>query len=146
MAVSFLDTHVLLRYLTRDDEGKAQRTFSLLIRIERGEEKVMTSSLVIFETIYTLQSFYRVPQLRIKELLLPIISLRNLHLPGKNVYYRALDLFVTKNISFADAYNAAYMIDEEITYVYSWDKDFDKIEGITRLEPEEERSNDDSRD
>lgn len=106
----------------------------------------MTSSLVIFETIYTLQSFYRVPRLRIKELLLPIISLRNLHLPGKNVYYRALDLFVTKNISFADAYNAAYMIDEEITYVYSWDKDFDKIEGITRLEPEEERSNDDSRD
>ncbi len=143
MPVRFLDTNVLLRYLTRDDEDKAQRTFNLLLSIERGEERVITSSLVIFETVYTLQSFYKVPRRTIKELLSPIISLRNLQLQSKDVYYRAFDLFISKNISFADAYNAAYMIDEEITHIYSWDKDFDKIEGITRLEPEERRRDDD---
>ena len=143
MLVKFLDTNILLRYLTRDDEDKAQRTFNLLLKVERGEERITTSSLVIFETIYTLQSFYKVPRRTIKELLLPIIALKNLQLSGKDVYYRAFDLYIDKNISFTDAYNAAYMIDEEITYVYSWNKDFDKIEGITRLEPEEQRSNDD---
>ncbi len=137
MSIRFLDTNILLRYLTRDDDHKARRAFDLLIRVEQGEEKVITSSLVIFETVFTLQSFYKLPRLQIKELIVPIISLRGLHLPGKNTYYRAFDLYVTQNISFADAYNAAYMLAEQVSDIYSWDTDFDKIEGITRLEPEE---------
>lgn len=137
MSIRFLDTNILLRYLTRDDDHKARRALDLLIRVEQGEEKVITSSLVIFETVFTLQSFYKLPRLQIKELIVPIISLRGLHLPGKNTYYRAFDLYVTQNISFADAYNAAYMLAEQVSDIYSWDTDFDKIEGITRLEPEE---------
>ena len=135
MSTCFLDTNILLRFLTRDDEGKAQQALDLLLKIERGEEKVITSPLVIFETIYTLQSFYKVPRQLIKEQILSIISLRSLHLPDKNLYHRAFDLYVTKNISFADAYNAVYMQAEEVSYIYSWDRDFDKIDGITRLEP-----------
>lgn len=135
MSASFLDTNILLRYFTRDDEQKAQRALDLLIRVERGEEKIITSSLVIFETVFTLQRFYKVPRQRIKELILSIISLRGLHLPGKNVYYQAFDLYVAHNISFADAYNAAYMLSEEISNIYTWDTDFDRIDGIVRLEP-----------
>jgi predicted nucleic acid-binding protein len=135
MSASFLDTNILLRYFTRDDEQKAQRALDLLIRVERGEEKIITSSLVIFETVFTLQRFYKVPRPRIKELILSIISLRGLHLPGKNVYYHAFDLYVTNNISFADAYNAAYMLSEKVSNIYTWDTDFDKIDGIVRLEP-----------
>src|SRR6266568_9467238 len=137
MQICFLDTNILLRYFTRDDERKAQQALNLLMRVERGEEKVITSSLVIFETVFTLQSFYKVPRQRIRELVLSIISLRGLQLPGKNVYYQAFDLYVTKNISFADAYNAAYMLSERVSSIYSWDTDFDRIEGIVRMEPEE---------
>jgi predicted nucleic acid-binding protein len=137
MAVCFLDTNILLRFFTGDDSQKAQQALNLFMRIERGEEKVITSSSVIFETVYTLQSFYKLARGEIKDKLLPIISMRGVHLPDKGVYYRAFDLYVTKNISFADAYNAAYMISEEIFNIYSWDRDFDKIEGIVRLEPEE---------
>ncbi|HVB72402.1 MAG TPA: PIN domain-containing protein [Ktedonobacteraceae bacterium] len=138
MATCFLDTNILLRYLVGDNQQMAEQALNLLMRVERGEEKVITSSLVIFETIFTLQSFYRVPRQQIKEQVLPIISLRGLHLPAKSVFYKALDLYVTKNISFADAYNAAYMISEEVFNIYSWDKGFDKIDGIIRLEPQKE--------
>ena len=131
----FLDTNVLLRYLTEDDEGKAEQALDLLLRIERGEEKVMTSPLVIFETIFTLQKMYKLPRRTISELMLPIVFLRGLQLSDKDVYPRAFDLYVTKNISFADAYNAAYMMVEEIRDIYSWDTDFDKIDDITRIEP-----------
>ena len=135
MPVCFLDTNILMRYFTGEDERKAEHALNLLTRVERGEERIITSSLVIFETIFTLQSFYKVPRQSIKELVLPIISLRGLHLPDKDIYYHAFDLYVTKNISFADAYNAAYMLSEEVYNIYSWDRDFDKIEGIVRLEP-----------
>ncbi len=93
MPVHFVDTNILLRYLTRDDEQKAQRALQLLMRVEKGEEKVVTSSLVIFEAVFTLQSFYKVSRSRIKELILPI------------------------------------------NHIYSWDTDFDKIEGLMRVEP-----------
>jgi uncharacterized protein len=136
MPVRFIDTSVLLRYFTRDDEQKAQQVLNLLLRVERGEEKVTTSPLVIFETVLTLQSFYQVPRPRIKDLVTSIISLRGLQLPGKNIYYHAFDLYITKNISFADAYNAAYMLAEQISSIYSWDTDFDNIEGIIRVEQE----------
>ena len=136
MPIHFLDTNILLRYLTRDDERKAQQALDLLTRIEQGQEKVITSSLVIFETIFTLQSFYRVPRQQIKELILPIIALKGLQLPDKHVYQQAFDFYIGKKISFADAYNAAYMLAEHISTIYSWDTDFDKIEGIVRLEPE----------
>src|SRR5712691_4502104 len=104
MSTCFLDTNILLRFFTRDDEQKAQQALNLLMRIEQGEEKAITSSLVIFETVYTLQRTYQVPRQQIKEQLLAIISMRSLHLADKSLYYHAFDLYVTKNISFADAY------------------------------------------
>jgi predicted nucleic acid-binding protein len=131
----FLDTNILLRFFVRDDETKAQQALELLLRVEAGEEKIITSSLVIFETIFTLQRFYKVPRTQIKELLLPILSLRGVILPEKQLFAQALDLYCQKNISFADAYTAVFMLSENIPHIYSWDTDFDRIEGITRIEP-----------
>ena len=48
---------------------------------------------------------------------------------------RFLDTNILSNVSFVDAYNAAYMESRGITEVYSDDTDFDKIEGIKRVEP-----------
>jgi len=132
----FLDTNILLRYFTKDDEEKAQKALALLQRIERGEERAETSLPVIFETVFTLQRRYRVPLPQIKELLLPILRMRGLRLPSKTLCIAALDLFVEKNISYVDAFNALYMQSRNIREVYSRDTDFDGIAGITRIEPE----------
>ncbi len=135
-ALRFLDTNVLLRYFTRDDEAKAHKALALLSRIESGEEKVETSLLVIFEAVYTLQRLYRVPRARIRDLLVPLLHLRGLRLPNKGLCIEALDLFADSNISFAAAFNAAYMQGVGVTEVYSWDPDMDKVEGLKRIEPE----------
>jgi uncharacterized protein len=132
----FLDTNILLRYFTKDDEEKAQKAFALLQRIERGEERVETSLPVIFETVFTLQRRYRVPRPQIRDLLLPILRMRGLRLPSKTLCIAALDLFIQHNISYVDAFNGLYMQSRYIKEVYSWDTDFDRIEGIARIEPE----------
>ena len=132
----FIDTNLFIRYFTRDDEEKAQRVLSLLKRVERGEEKITTSSLVIFETIFTLESFYQVPKQQVKELMFPILNLKGLKLPDKGLYQQALDNYVKKNVSFTDAFNATFMLKKGIKELYSYDEDFDKIKGIKRLTPE----------
>ena len=134
----FLDTNILLRYLTGDDEHKASASFGLLVRVERGEEIVVTSDLVIAETVFTLQSprGYGVARQLIRERLEPIIALRGLRLPRKSLYARAFDLYCGSRISFADAYNVAYMEHNGLHEIYSYDTDFDRVEGISRVEPE----------
>jgi len=131
----FLDTNVILRYLTRDDERKAEAALNLLLRAERGEEKLTTSAVVIFEVVYTLARYYGVERQRIRDILLPVISLRSLRLPGKRLFGPALDLYCENNISLADAYNACLTLARGEPEVYTYDTDFDKIEGIVRLEP-----------
>lgn len=136
MKPRFLDTNVLLRYFTRDDEEKDRAALALLTRVEQGQERVETLPTVIFETVFTLQRFYQVPRPRIRALLLPIVRLRGLHLPGKTLLQDALDLYVAQpKLSFADAYHAVYLRKGKEAEIYSWDTDFDDLEGITRLEP-----------
>jgi predicted nucleic acid-binding protein len=132
----FIDTNLFLRYLTRDDENKSQKVFNLLKRVEKNEEKVITSPLVIFEVIFTLESFYKVPRGEIKEFLSPILDLRGLKLQDKEIYRQALAIYTQKKVSFADAFNAAFAIKKGIKEIYSYDKDFDKLEGIERVMPE----------
>ncbi len=133
----FVDTNILLRYLTRDDEQKAEACFALLLRSEQGEEELVTSDLVIFKTVFMLQSrrHYDLPRERIRELVEPVIGLRGLRLPRKAVYVRAFDLYCEQNIDFADAYNAAYMEALGLSEIYSYDTDFDRLQGISRIEP-----------
>jgi predicted nucleic-acid-binding protein len=133
----FLDTNLLLRYFTRDDEEKAQKVLSLLKRVEKNEEKVITSFLVIFETIFTLESYYKISREEVKDLMSPILDLRGLKLEDKEVYQEALDIYTQKKkVSFADAFNTAFSIKNGVKEIYSYDTDFDKLDQIERITPE----------
>ena len=131
----FIDTNIFLRYFTRDDEKKAGEVLKLLKRVERNEEKVLTSPLVIFETIFTLETYYKIERKEIKKLLQPILNLRGLKLDFKDVFESALELYSKKKISFADAFNTCFIRGQQIKEIYSFDEEFDKIEGIKRIIP-----------
>jgi predicted nucleic acid-binding protein len=106
-----------------------------LLRVERGEERVATSTMVVFETVFTLQRSYKLPRRRIHELVRPLLSLRGLAIPERSLLERALDLFVETNVPFDDAYNVAFMEASGLTEIYSWDDDFDRFSGLGRIEP-----------
>ena len=137
MAPALLDANIILRYLLRDDELKAQRCLELLEEAERREIILHTTDLVIAETVWVLESpsSYHLPKERIRALLLPIILLPGLRLADKKRYRRIFDLYVNQDIDFIDAYNAVYLEKWGLAQVYSYNLDFDRISGITRLEP-----------
>ena len=135
MPPRFLDANVLLHYLLRDDEHKGYRAVTLLTRIEQGEERVATSPMVVFETVFTLRRSYHVAKARIRDLVLPIIALPGVQLPDKGLYSLAFDIYVDHNVSFADAYNAAYLRRRKLSDIYSWDVDFDRLPDVQRAQP-----------
>lgn len=130
-----MDTNILLRYLTDDDPEKGRDVLALLKRLERNREKATTNLLVIFETVFTLEKFYKVGRRKIRDLLTPILELRGLRFSEADIVRDALDIFCERNIPFADAFNAAFMQAQGIREIYSYDGDFDKIAGIERVEP-----------
>jgi predicted nucleic acid-binding protein len=71
----------------------------------------------------------------LRQLLLPIVSLRGLKLPNRSVFVRALDLYAGTSMDFIDALAVAHMEARQVTEVYSYERHFDGVNGIRRLEP-----------
>jgi len=131
----FLDTNVLIRYLTNDDPTKAARALTLLDRLAEGAEEAVTTPLVIFETVFLLEKSYQLAKTEVREKVTAVLSLQGLLLAEKSLCLEGLDYYVHQNISYADAYNAAWMRQTSVSEVYSWDREFDRIAGLTRIEP-----------
>lgn len=135
MATQFLDTNILLRHLLGDHPEQSPRATAYFRRIEGGELKVRTSDMVIFETVFTLERHYRQPKAKIREALLPLIELPGIVLPGKTRFARVFELYVDLNLPFADAYHAALMEHLKLVEIVSFDREFNRVPGIRRVEP-----------
>ena len=135
MPLAFLDTNIFIRHLTRDHATHSPLATAFFARIERGEIRVQTADTAVLETVFTLQKHYRVSRPTIRDGLLPLIELPGIVLPAKQRIRRAFDLYVERNISFADAYHAALMEQLRLTDIVTFDRDFDRIPGLRRVEP-----------
>jgi len=135
--VPFVDANVFLRHLTGDDPKKAEACYALFQKAQGGEIALITSESVIAEVVYVLSSrhLYDLPRERIRALLYPILSLRGLKLPHRRTYLQALDLYADSNLDFEDALAVAQMKRKKIQEIYSYDRGFDRVAGIRRLEP-----------
>jgi predicted nucleic acid-binding protein len=135
--MQFIDANVFIRHLTCDDPKKAQACLELFQKAQQKEITLTTTEAVIAEVIYVLSSkrLYNLPREEIRRLLYPLLSLPGLKLTNRKMYLRALDLYATYPIDFEDALIVAQMERQKISEVYSYDRDFDQVAGITRLEP-----------
>jgi predicted nucleic-acid-binding protein len=131
----FLDTNILLRHLLQDDAGQSPRATAYIHRIAAGTQRVRIAETVIFEAVFTLQRGYHIPKGDIAAVLLPLIEIPGMVLPGKTRFRNAFAYYVTLNISFGDAYHAALMKSLNLNEVVSFDREFNRVPGITRLEP-----------
>ncbi|MDW7729293.1 MAG: PIN domain-containing protein [Bacillota bacterium] len=135
--MQFIDTNVFLRFLTKDDPKKAASCRKLIQRAAEGELKLYTTDLVIAELIWVLQSpkTYNLKPSEIFEIIMPLLMIKNLYFPCKKVFPDIMELFITENIDFIDAYNSEIMRDRKIETIYSYDKHFDQLPDIVRQEP-----------
>ncbi len=138
----FLDTNIIIRFLTNDDPQKARACLALFQRVDRGEEQVRASVTHIAEVCFVLaskRSPYRLSHDDIRVRLLPILKLAGVKLPNKRLVLRALDHYATfPRLDFEDALAVAIMEAEEMTEIYSYDTDFDGLTGIVWRTPPEE--------
>jgi predicted nucleic acid-binding protein len=131
----FLDTNVFLRHLLADNPEQSPRATAYLARIEQGQVRVRTTDTVVFEAVFTLERRYGQPKAAIRDNLLPLLEMPGIVLPGKRRLRQAFDLYVDLNLPFADAYHVALMQQLRLDHVVSFDKDFDRVPDVRRVEP-----------
>lgn len=127
----FVDTNLFLRFLTNDIPVQADAVESLLHRAAKGKLNLVTISIVIAEIVWTLESYYELDKKEIQEMILGILNTDGLDVIDSDLLLQAIVLYTDKNVDFTDAFNAAWMIKNNIDKIYTFDqKHFRRFEGI----------------
>jgi predicted nucleic acid-binding protein len=139
--VNFLDTNVFLRFLveplTDDDRRKYAACLALFNDVAAGNSQITTSEAILHEVLYVLCSArqYGLSHEDAVSRLRPILALRGFHLPQRRTLLRAVELFASHGfLDFADAVAIARS-QAAGDDLLSYDRDFDRVPGVMRLEP-----------
>ena len=137
MTQPFIDTDVIIRFLTGDDLRKQAAAAALFEQVEQGLLTVAAPDTVIADAVYVLSSprLYHIARSEVRELLTPLVCLPHFRIQNDASVLRALDLYASTNLDFGDTLIIASMEQQNSRILYSYDAGFDRIREITRQEP-----------
>jgi predicted nucleic acid-binding protein len=129
-----LDTNVIVRFLIGDKNEKFKGVFNFFKSIEQNKIAVELKLIVLFQTIFVLKSYYKVPKDRTIDAIVRLLKFSGLKIKEKRIVERMLEIWCSNNIEIVDAYLIASLEKDSQNILYSYDTDFDKFE-INRIEP-----------
>jgi len=131
----FIDTNIFLRVLIKEKERIFQESFLVLKLIKEKKISAFTSSLVLAEVVWVLNSCYGFKKKEIIQAIKGILNLKNLQIIDKFDPYLAISFYEKYKVKFIDAFIAShYLISKKEAIIVSYDKDFDKLK-LKRKEP-----------
>lgn len=87
---------------------------------------------IIAEIVWVLLSFYKLPKAEVIEKLEGLLSLEQFTF-DRPLLRKTIEIYRNYNVSYTDAYLAAYSIVKRDRQLYSFDSGFDRIPSLTRL-------------
>jgi len=123
---AWLDTSVVLRFLTKDPEPFAQRADRLLARAEAGEIALRLTPVVVAEIAWALRSLYGRRPDEVAAALGAFLRIDGIQIVDRDAVLEALGLMAQANVSFPDALLAvsARLADEPVC---TFDTDFKRL-------------------
>ena len=131
-----VDANVVIRHLVSDPPEQAERAHRLFAAATSDDVLLLIEDVVLAEVVWTLSSFYRYSRAQIADALLELFLDESVTNPDKDAARLALVLYHERPIDFADALLAARALTSGDNVVCSFDRDFDRIPGVARFEPE----------
>jgi predicted nucleic acid-binding protein len=128
---AFVDTNILVRHLTGDPPEQAARATKFLA----AADELLLADLVVAEVVYVLESFYEVLRQRVAELVRATIAFPTILVLDSAMLLRALEVYETDRLDFAEAYLVAQAERSGVRVVASFDKSIDRVGTVRRLEP-----------
>ncbi len=111
-----IDTNIIIRFLTRDDEQQYKKSFAIF-----KTKEVFIPDTVILETEWVLRYAYEFSPKEICNALINLFGLKNVHLSNPTLIFQAIDWHL-KGLDFSDALHLAQCQQHE--KLYTFDKNF----------------------
>ncbi len=128
---AFVDTNILVRHLTGDPPALAQRATAFL----GSERALLLTDLVAAETLYVLESFYKAPREEIAQAMRSLVAFESIVCVDSALLIRAIEVYETDRIDFAEAYLIACAESTGVGRVASFDQSIDRVDTVERIEP-----------
>jgi predicted nucleic acid-binding protein len=128
---AFVDTNILVRHLIGDPPATARRATAYLA----AESELLLTDLVVAETVYVLESFYEAPRLQVAEAIRSLLAFDSIVTVDPALVLRAVEVYETARIDFAEAYLVACAESTGVGAVASFDRSIDRVSTVTRVEP-----------
>jgi predicted nucleic acid-binding protein len=128
---AFVDTNILVRHLTGDPPEMAARATDYL----RAETRLLLTDLVAAETVYVLESFYEAHREEVAQALRSPLGLDTVSCVDSALLLRAIEVYETDRIDFAEAYLVACAESTGVGRVASFDRSLDRVSTVERIEP-----------
>ena len=122
-----IDTNILVRIVTRDDEKMAQRAYKIIQKQCSETQPAFVSTVVLSELVWTLKSRYQYGREQVAEAIKTLVSAKELCFENMDAVQRALDFYTDRNIDFADALIGAIHKYEGCTTTLTFDKKASKL-------------------
>ena len=121
------------RQLAQKEEQMKEHAKKIISEVSQGKEEVMMTVVHLSEVVNILK--HGVPLERLTNLILGLFMLDNVKIQGvsREAYFAATELGDDLKLDSNDALAIDIMRLNNIKEIYSFDEDFDKIEGISRL-------------
>ena len=97
--------------------------------------ELLLPDLVIAETIYVLESFYKAPREQIAQAMRSLLALGSIITVDPALLLRAIEVYEIDRLDFAEAYLVACAETTGVYEVASFDKSIDRIQTIRRVDP-----------
>jgi predicted nucleic acid-binding protein len=128
---AFVDTNVLVRHLTGDPPDLAARATRFL----GSEHDLLVTDLVVAETVYVLESFYKAPHSQVAEAMRSLVAFSSIVVVDAALLLRAIEVYETDRLDFAEAYLVACAESTGVGRVVSFDCAIDRVPTVERIEP-----------
>ena len=128
---AFVDTNILVRHLTGDPPEMAARATAYL----SSASELLLTDLVVAETIYVLESFYKAPREQIAKAMRSLIAFGSIITVDPALLLRALEVYEIDRLDLAEAYLVASAETTGVNNVASFDRSIDRIKTIKRVDP-----------
>lgn len=128
---AFVDTNVLVRHLTGEPPGLASRATDYLASVQ----DLLLTDLIAAETVYVLESFYEAPRKEVAMAVRSLVAFDSIVCVDPALLLRAIEVYETDRIDFAEAYLVACAESTGVGKVASFDRSIDRVATIERIEP-----------
>lgn len=100
-----------------------------------AEPELLLADLIVAETVYVLESYYRAPRRQVAEAVRSMIAFPSIVTVDPALLLRALEVYELDRIDFAEAYLVACAESSGINRVASFDKSIDRVGTVERVQP-----------